>query len=108
MDHAWTVSSQSIGENGHDDTMFVGTLLKAAGVDNGLETSMREHSRKHDWTLRHGGVVLMLRIHYDNTWARKYLIFPDTDKYRYRYQVGYQLQFLAYSPVAPLHLKRGR
>ena len=39
--------------------------------------------------------VLMLRIHYDNTWARKWGIFPDTEMFRYRYQVkGCPLQWV--------------
>ena len=78
----WSVA---VGANGADDVFPVSALLRAAGVK--LSDTASAHTPETALSVRHGGVVLLLRIHYDNTWAKKWLIFPDTTQYRYRYQV---------------------
>ena len=86
----------AIGANGANDVVKLSTLLRAAGIDS---LDSRTHTPPYR-TRRHKGVVVLLRIHYDNSWATKFGIFPDTSKYRYRYTVidvpdeGYEVREL--------------
>lgn len=88
---AWGVN---VGDKLATDVVKVKTLLRAAGLSpNALdERGASDHRR-----LRHRGIVLMLNIDYDNTYSSVWGLYPNTDKYRYRYSVinvpdeGYQV-----------------
>jgi hypothetical protein len=96
VDPGWAIN---VGANGATDVVKLSTLLRAAGLRDGLQERMHVHGGR-ECTRRQGGLVLLLRIHYDNTWSRKWLIFPDTDQFRYRYSVinvpdeGFEVSFL--------------
>ena len=60
----WSVA---IGANGADDVFPVSALLRAAGVSSLSETAAGHRTKSHP--VRHVGIVLLLRIHYDNTWC---------------------------------------
>lgn len=60
----WSVA---IGANGADDVFPVSALLRAAGVNSLSDPALGHLTHPH--TVRHAGIVLLLRIHYDNTWC---------------------------------------
>ena len=67
----WSVA---IGANGADDVFPVSALLRAAGVKiSDVATGHLDGT----FSVRHAGIVLLLRIHYDNTWATKWGIFRE-------------------------------
>ena len=80
----------NVGNEDYTDVVKVKTLLRAAGLPaNALDekvTSAGDAAGKH-WRLRHAGIVLILQIDYDNTWESVWGLYPDTEKYRYRYSV---------------------
>ena len=57
----WSVA---IGANGADDVFPVSALLRAAGIKSLSDPAAGTNSHQ----IRHSGIVLLLRIHYDNTW----------------------------------------
>lgn len=80
----WDVA---IGANKRDDVMMLRTLLRSAGImDLDTVDSTTTHYAK-DWSYRRGGMVLLLQIHYDNTWASTHVVGTDTNKYRYEYSM---------------------
>jgi hypothetical protein len=60
----WSVA---IGANGADDVFSVSALLRAAGVKSLSDPAVGHFTHSHQ--VRHAGIVLLLRIHYDNTWS---------------------------------------
>eukprot|EP01043_Picozoa_sp_COSAG02_P021394 COSAG02_NODE_1085_length_14692_cov_4.244775_10_plen_421_part_00 len=60
----WSVA---IGANGADDVFSVSALLRAAGVKSLSDPAVGHFAHSHQ--VRHAGIVLLLRIHYDNTWC---------------------------------------
>jgi len=82
----WSVA---VGANKRDDVMMLRTLLAAAGISSLDAIHGARPTATNDMTYRRGGMVLLLQIHYDNTWASKYVFGTDTTKYRYEYSIAY-------------------
>lgn len=79
----------NVGNKDFTDVVKVKTLLRASGLtpDALDEKSNSGEAGEKQQRLRHSGIVLMLNIDYDNTYENVWGLYPDTDKYRYRYSV---------------------
>ena len=78
----------NVGDKAHTDVVKVKTLLRAAGLSANALDEPGASAGSDKRRLRHRGIVLMLNIDYDNTYSRVWgFMYPDTDKYRYRYSV---------------------